>query len=379
MLQYSSILSGAMDAETILKIGNSSRVVEPETISKNGACPKSLRVGGKIIQRLCLFFTAFCFSVAITFAQDVITLKNGDDIQALVQKIGEVDVKYKKFDNPNGPNYTLKKAEIFMIRYANGSRDVFADNTRPSPPVTKTTSDPKEIISTFSSIDECDAKALGIIFSIGFEVINNYMNASAGLNKAQNRFDFYSYRAEININPLLSTEKFKLKQSELDQFNLSMTLEELYEEVLERIGHDMGALKRHDLKGGLLYKSEAKKISDIFAKEVADWETKLVKAEKALEENNDIIMFITPEYRYPYALSTMHKLVINLRASNYKECADKYEEEYHRRKMEKNSEESIQIQKEIRNLTGQVAKNTKSIARSSRATAIFTGLMYLGW
>ena len=59
-------------------------------------------------------------------AQDIITLKNGDEIQALVQEIGDVDVKYKKFDNPNGPNYTLKKAEIFMIRYANGSRDVFA-------------------------------------------------------------------------------------------------------------------------------------------------------------------------------------------------------------------------------------------------------------
>ena len=58
-------------------------------------------------------------------AQDIITLKNGDDIQALVQEIGEVDIKYKKFDNPNGPNYMLKKSEIFMIRYQNGTKDVF--------------------------------------------------------------------------------------------------------------------------------------------------------------------------------------------------------------------------------------------------------------
>ena len=61
------------------------------------------------------------------FAQDVITLKNGDDIKAIVQEVGIDDVKYKKFDNPSGPNYTLKKAEIFMIRYENGSKDVFKE------------------------------------------------------------------------------------------------------------------------------------------------------------------------------------------------------------------------------------------------------------
>jgi len=57
--------------------------------------------------------------------QDVITLKNGNEIQALVQEIGEIDVIYKKYENPNGPNYTMEKSEIFMIVYANGSKDVF--------------------------------------------------------------------------------------------------------------------------------------------------------------------------------------------------------------------------------------------------------------
>ena len=66
-------------------------------------------------------------------AQDIITLKNGEDIQAIVQEIGEVDVKYKKFDNPNGPNYTMKKSEIFMIRYQNGSKDVFSTKSTITP------------------------------------------------------------------------------------------------------------------------------------------------------------------------------------------------------------------------------------------------------
>jgi len=76
-------------------------------------------------------FTFFCVSIANTFAQDVITLRNGDEIKALVQEIGDEDVKYKMYENPNGPNYTLKKSGIFMIRYANGSRDVFTDNAAP--------------------------------------------------------------------------------------------------------------------------------------------------------------------------------------------------------------------------------------------------------
>ena len=69
-------------------------------------------------------------SKKVSSAWDIITLKNGEDIQAIVQEIDDIYVKYKKFDNPNGPNHTLKKSEIFMILYANGSKDVFSDDTK---------------------------------------------------------------------------------------------------------------------------------------------------------------------------------------------------------------------------------------------------------
>jgi len=72
-------------------------------------------------------------------AQDVITLKNGTDINALVQKIGDVEIEYKKFDNPNGPNYTLKKSEILMIRYENGSKDIFSEEVKKSASALETT------------------------------------------------------------------------------------------------------------------------------------------------------------------------------------------------------------------------------------------------
>jgi hypothetical protein len=56
---------------------------------------------------------------------DVITLLNGDDLDAIVQKVGDIDIEYKKWSNKNGPTYTLKKSEVFSIRYANGEKDVF--------------------------------------------------------------------------------------------------------------------------------------------------------------------------------------------------------------------------------------------------------------
>jgi len=83
------------------------------------------------MKKLIVIFTFFFISIANTFAQDIITLKNGTDIQALVQEVCEGDVKYKRFDNPNGPNYTMKKSEIFMIRYKNGTKDLFSEQAKP--------------------------------------------------------------------------------------------------------------------------------------------------------------------------------------------------------------------------------------------------------
>ena len=86
-------------------------------------------------------------------AQDIITLKSGNDIKALVQEIGDTDVKYKKWDNQNGPNYTLKKSEIFRIVYANGYVEKFVD----SQPVVNTV--PVDNVQN----NECTLSACGLL------------------------------------------------------------------------------------------------------------------------------------------------------------------------------------------------------------------------
>jgi hypothetical protein len=77
------------------------------------------------MKNLLMLFVTLFVSVSAVTAQDIITLKNGDEIKAKVQEIGLSDVKYKKFENLTGPTYTLLKTEIFMIKYENGEKDVF--------------------------------------------------------------------------------------------------------------------------------------------------------------------------------------------------------------------------------------------------------------
>ena len=57
-------------------------------------------------------------------AQDIIIKTNGDEILSKVIEIDTDKIKYKKFENPDAPLYTISKPEVFMIRYANGTKDV---------------------------------------------------------------------------------------------------------------------------------------------------------------------------------------------------------------------------------------------------------------
>ena len=84
------------------------------------------------MRRFCLSLAAFV-AVGVA-AQDVITKRDGDEVQAKVTEITDTDVKYKKWSNPDGPTYTVKRAEVFMIKYQNGEKDVFKDEAPAAAP-----------------------------------------------------------------------------------------------------------------------------------------------------------------------------------------------------------------------------------------------------
>lgn len=75
----------------------------------------------------CKIIISIMFLANLTFAQDMIILKTGDEIKSKVLEITPDIVKYKKWDNQDGPTYSSNKSEIFMIKYSNGTKDIFKD------------------------------------------------------------------------------------------------------------------------------------------------------------------------------------------------------------------------------------------------------------
>ena len=80
-----------------------------------------------IMKRLLFVLTLLVCGGLTMSAQDIITKKDGTDIKAKVSEVGVNEIKYKDFSNLEGPVYTMPVADVLMITYENGERDVFAN------------------------------------------------------------------------------------------------------------------------------------------------------------------------------------------------------------------------------------------------------------
>jgi len=63
-------------------------------------------------------------------SQDILVYKNGDEVQSKVIEVSDDNIKYKKWGNLDGPSYTAIKKDVLMIKYQNGSKDIF--NNQPA-------------------------------------------------------------------------------------------------------------------------------------------------------------------------------------------------------------------------------------------------------
>lgn len=69
------------------------------------------------------------FSVRV-FAQDKIYKNNGELVEAKVIEIGESEIKYKLFADPEGPTYSVDKDRLKKIVYKNGREETFQSSLR---------------------------------------------------------------------------------------------------------------------------------------------------------------------------------------------------------------------------------------------------------
>ncbi len=79
------------------------------------------------MKRIFLILFSIFSSVLFSLAQDTIITKSGSDILVKIEEIGLTEIRYKKFDNLEGPLHVILKSDVSMIRYKNGIKDVFAD------------------------------------------------------------------------------------------------------------------------------------------------------------------------------------------------------------------------------------------------------------
>lgn len=62
-------------------------------------------------------------------AQDTIVLKNCEKIKAKNIRVEPVEIKYNRFENPVGTIDSVAKEKVCMIKYQNGKKEFFSDDT----------------------------------------------------------------------------------------------------------------------------------------------------------------------------------------------------------------------------------------------------------
>jgi hypothetical protein len=80
------------------------------------------------MKRFLLIIALFVLSLPTVLSQDVLVKKTGDEIKAKVIEVGVSEIKYKKFESPTGPTYSILKSDVFMIKYEDGNKDIFSGN-----------------------------------------------------------------------------------------------------------------------------------------------------------------------------------------------------------------------------------------------------------
>ncbi|TMI61577.1 MAG: hypothetical protein E6H07_18840 [Bacteroidetes bacterium] len=77
-----------------------------------------------------LLIVILCVVSGSLFSQDKIYRNNGKIVLAKVIEVGATEIKYKEFDNPDGPIYVLEADRILKIVYENGKVEKFTDNLK---------------------------------------------------------------------------------------------------------------------------------------------------------------------------------------------------------------------------------------------------------
>jgi hypothetical protein len=120
-------------------LGWSLRRTTEKRMWKNKKCIKKneckiLKASSMKKRKLFLVMWFLATFLGACFAQDVIVTKDARKISAKITEVNIDNIKYKSFDNQDGPTYTLLKSAVSSIRYQNGTEETFGEEKNSSEP-----------------------------------------------------------------------------------------------------------------------------------------------------------------------------------------------------------------------------------------------------
>lgn len=82
------------------------------------------------MKKAALFICLFIFTAIAVSAQDKIYKKDGEVLSVKILEIGLDEIKYKIWDNQEGPTYSIDKELIKKVVYNNGRTEVYQSNLK---------------------------------------------------------------------------------------------------------------------------------------------------------------------------------------------------------------------------------------------------------
>ena len=159
-----------------------------------------------------LFILFFFVAVKSVYSQDLIIKKNGDEIKSKVLEVALNIIKYKKYDNLNGPTFEILKSEVFIIKYENGTKDII-NPIEEKKTVTKINTEKVEVEPTEKLHEGPMAftekhRSFSIIYGISalFGGITNFGNVEKSMVYGPVLFSFdraLSKKFDINYRPAI--------------------------------------------------------------------------------------------------------------------------------------------------------------------------------
>lgn len=186
---------------------------------------------------------------SLFYSQDKITKKNGNSVDVKLIEIGPSNITYKELDNPDGPNHSMDKSEVYEITYSNGKTEILGKY--------KTVDEAKSLIIAKINEYGIDRDRNDLSLHAEFDGENIKINSLNAKGKIIHAGDFWDLSKVVAFHDLskrkdniaylnIVTYKITKSKRELSKLVIKLTDYEVAADVLEAM-KDLKIMLKKDL------------------------------------------------------------------------------------------------------------------------------------